>query len=153
MYCSYTDIIRFKSAAEIMDLVNDEKLPYSEIDLDDPVSKCRQRIDEAIQAADAEIDSYLRQRYCLPLTETPVLIKYNSISLALEYLYSRRIPCSIPEAVISDAKSKRQMLKNIAEGFIGIGTEMINSKPAAGTYRSNKENTSKVFTKDILDKY
>jgi phage gp36-like protein len=153
MYCSYTDIIQFKSVTEIVDLVNDENLPYSEIDLSDLSCRCRERIDEAIKAADAEIDGYLRQRYSVPLSETPVLIKYNSISLALEYLFFRRMPDKIPEAIITDAKSKRQMLKNIAGGFIGIGAEIVNSKPAAGTYKSNKENTNKVFTKDILDKY
>lgn len=153
MYCSYTDIINFKSSSEIIDLVNDEKIPYSEIDLTNTENKCRQRIDEAIHSADAEIDSYLIKRYSLPLTEVPVLIKYNSISLALENLFLRRMPDKMPEAITGDAKSKRQMLKNIAEGFIGIGAEKINSRPAEGTYKSNKENNTKVFTKDLLDKY
>jgi phage gp36-like protein len=153
MYCSHTDIIRFKSLTEILDLVNDENTPYNEIDINNAASVCRQRIDEAIKAADAEIDGYLRQRYSVPLSETPVLIKYNSISLALEYLYLRRMPGNMPETVTADAKSKRQMLKNIADGFIGIGAESVNSKSAAGTYKSNKDDSQKLFPKNILDRY
>jgi len=153
MYCSYSDIIKFRSLTEIIDLVNDENTPYNETDLNSPANICRQRIDEAIKAADAEIDGYLRQRYTVPLTEVPALIKYNSVSLTLEYLYFRRLPASVPASVAADAKTKRQMLKNIAEGFIGIGAETADSKPASGTYKSNKENTGRIFNDDMLNRY
>jgi phage gp36-like protein len=153
MYCSYSDIIKFRSLTEIIDLVNDENIPYNEINLESPADNCRQRIDEAIKAADAEIDGYLRQRYNLPLADIPVLIKYNSVSLTLEYLYFRRLPASVPESVSADAKTKRQMLKNIAGGFIGIGAETSDSRQAAGNYKNNKENTGRIFNDDMLNRY
>jgi phage gp36-like protein len=153
MYSIYNDIIQFKSRNEVVDLVNDEGDAYDDVDLTSESDSRRIRIDKAITAADSEIDGYLMQRYKLPLTETPVLIKHISISLALEALYMRRHSDTISEAVAADAKTKRALLKDIAKGLVGLGVETTDSKPAAGTYLTDKKSTDRVFTKDVLDKY
>src|SRR3974377_2620660 len=49
-----------------------------------------QVVAEAIQRAEAEIDSYLGMRYGLPLTSVPDQVKGLSMDMALYHLYSRR---------------------------------------------------------------
>jgi phage gp36-like protein len=153
MYSSYTDIIQIKSKKEILDLVNDENIPYQEINLDDSSNECRKRIDDAIAAADAEIDGYLRIRYSVPLSEAPVMIRFISRSLALETLFYRRMPDSMPESIVQDVKARRATLKDIAKGQISLGIEITDSKPAAGTYKTTKTASDRIFTNDLLDKY
>lgn len=153
MYSSYNDIIQLKSRNEILDLVNDENLPYNEINLDDSNNLCRKRIDEAIAAADAEVDGYLRERYKVPLSEAPILVKYVSRALALEILFFRRMPDNMPESILNEAKSKRKMLENVSKGIIGLGIEVTDSKPASGTYKTNKDSSDKIFTNGMLDNY
>lgn len=153
MYCTYNDILQLRSKYELLDLINDENIPYNEISLSDLNNPCRKRIEEAITAADAEIDGYLRQRYTLPLTEVPLLIKYTSCSLALEALFMRRLPEDMPATVLNDAKAKRNMLKNIAEGLIGIGIEEKSTNNASEKFTTNKSSADRQFTPDELKKY
>jgi len=153
MYSSYNDILKIKKAKELYDLVNDENRAYDDIDLSDADDLCRIRIDEAISDSDAEIDAYLTNRYKLPLSESSILIKTISVSLTIEKLFFRRMSDEMPEAIMNDAKNKRQLLKNISTGIVGLGLEATDSKQASGTYLTDKVSTDKVFTKTKLDRY
>ena len=78
-YCTQDDLLTMIPLKELAELTADSG--------DTPDS---QVVAEAIQRADAEIDSYLGLRYGLPLTPVPDQVKGLSMDMALYHLYSRR---------------------------------------------------------------
>lgn len=103
-YCTLDDLKTLRSAktlTELTDGVIATSTPDSGV------------VSAAISAADAEIEGYLSGRYPVPLASTPNLIKYTSMILALEYIYSRRD--NIPDAVKSQAARVRAILAEIRD--------------------------------------
>ena len=78
-YCTQNDLLTLIPQQELAELTTDSG--------DTPDS---QVVAEAIQRAEAEIDSYLGMRYGLPLTSVPDQVKGLSMDMALYHLYSRR---------------------------------------------------------------
>jgi phage gp36-like protein len=78
-YCTQNDLLTLIPQQELAELTADSG--------DTPDS---QVVAEAIQRADAEIDSYLGMRYGPPLTAVPDQVKGLSMDIALYHLYSRR---------------------------------------------------------------
>lgn len=81
---------------------------------------------EALQAADAEIDGYLGQRYDLPLDAVPANLERIACDIARYRLYRDGAPESVRERY-SDARS---WLKDVAMGRLQIG---VNASQAAPT--------------------
>ena len=78
-YCTQDDLLTMIPLKELAELTADSgETPDSQV------------VAEAIQRADAEIDSYLGLRYGLPLTPVPDQVKGLSMDMALYHLYSRR---------------------------------------------------------------
>ena len=49
------------------------------------------RVDEAIEQADAEIDSYCAGRYAVPFSTVPDIVKKLSVDISIYNLYSRLV--------------------------------------------------------------
>ena len=78
-YCTQNDLLTMIPVKELAELTADSG--------DTPDS---QVVAEAIQRADAEIDSYLGMRYMLPLNPVPDQVMGLAMDMALYHLYSRR---------------------------------------------------------------
>ena len=75
-----------------------------------------------LEAAAAEVDGYLANRYIVPVTAAapaPLLKSWN-LTLAEELAYSRAGGSSIPDKVAERAKTLRQQLSKVAEGVFKL---------------------------------
>jgi phage gp36-like protein len=96
-YCTQDDLLKMIPLTELAELTAESG--------DDPDPDV---VDEAIEKADAEIDSYLGARYAVPLSPVPARVKGLSVDLAIFHLYSRR----------SVAPEVRQQRYEAALGFL-----------------------------------
>lgn len=95
-------------------------------------------IDTAIADADARIDSYIGQRYSLPLASVPASIKDACMHLARYNLYGNQKP----EWVKERANDTIAWLKDIATGKAGLGLpEEPSAAPGAGKVVVRKGNS------------
>jgi phage gp36-like protein len=102
-YCTESDLLTLIPQQELAELTADSG--------DTPDS---QVVAEAINLADAEIDSYLGSRYALPLTPVPDQVKGLSMDMTLYHLYSRRsVAPSVRQQKYETALS---FLKQVAAG-------------------------------------
>jgi phage gp36-like protein len=101
-------------------------------------------IDEAIAAADDEINGYLATRITVPVSPVPGIIKRLSARLAIYQLYKRRDV--LPE-VWRDVRSEAiRFLRDFADGNVDLGispapaeTELV--LPKSTTVESNRDFT------------
>lgn len=80
VYCTYDDLVSRYGEQELIDLTDREGL--GEVRM--------ASIDEAVEDAAAEIDSYLLVRYCLPLPVVPVVLRNFALDMALYKLLNLR---------------------------------------------------------------
>lgn len=111
------------------------------------------RVDEAITAADAEIDSYCAARYAVPFSAVPPVVKKLSADMAIYNLYSRRVE-EIPAARAERYKNAIRLLEGIAKGAITLGVDPA-PEPATDGARPECTKTSadRVFTRDAMESY
>lgn len=124
-YATQQDIFERMPEYVVLDTVNDERS-----DLVLPASY--ERIDEAIGDADSLIDSYLGQRYTVPITPTPRLLTRISCDIAVYYLASRRGFTSqgADEVILQAYQNAISWLKAVANGTAsipGVGGGTISS--------------------------
>jgi phage gp36-like protein len=78
-YCTVDDLLLLIPLAELAEIsAEDQDLPDYLV------------VENAIDKASAEIDSYLGVRYILPLAAAPAQLRNLSVDMALYHLYSRR---------------------------------------------------------------
>lgn len=106
-----------------------------------------ERSEESIQTAQNIIDGYLRDKYTLPLSETPGVIREISIGLGVYDLYRRYNADDMPKTIREDRDNALKLLDHIMEGKIALfPTDSTN------TFLTNKTTSDRVFTKTELDK-
>lgn len=105
-----------------------------------------ERIDEAIAAASAEIDSYLAMVTTLPLTTTPVLLVRISVQIALYHLFLRRNQGAYREVEYQNCRS---WLRDIAAGKVTLGLPAT----AAPTGGVDYDGFERVYTEDVLEEF
>ncbi len=93
-----------------------------------------------ISNASALIDSYLQERYTLPLPSTPPSIKALCVTIAIYRIYCRRE--SVPDAVADEYKAAIKKLEKIATGDLSLGVTTISEVSAI---KKNKDVTDRVF--------
>lgn len=79
------------------------------------------KVAEAIRAADARIDGYLRFRYTLPLAAVSDSIRDISIHLSVYELYNRNQALVIPDQLAKDHAAYIDLLKEIRDGKFDPG--------------------------------
>jgi phage gp36-like protein len=107
------------------------------------------RIDEAIEGADGEIDSYLSAKYTVPLYPVPRVINKLSVDFAIYNLYSRRME-TIPETRATRHKDGVRLLEKIAEGKISIGEATEPTASGSNEAQVSTSSEDRIFTRDKL---
>lgn len=110
VYCTLADIEKAIEYRSLIDLTDDEGL--QEVD--------QGRIDEAVSTAQGEVDGYLQERYQVPLSTVPSLIRGATVDLAIYNLYSRKFD-QVPEVRQKRYDAAIKRLEQIAAGRIGLG--------------------------------
>lgn len=109
MYCSIEDIQKRLASETLLKLADCDGDGQPDIDV----------IEAAISDADAEIDTYLGNRYKVPLSSPPALVRAMSVVLAIDSLFAR-VPGLVSEEHRQRAEEVRQLLRYIAESDIDI---------------------------------
>jgi len=144
MYCVLSDILSAVPDSEIARLTDDVQGKTINEDI----------VNDSITKADELINGYLRSRYDVPLTTPPALVKDLSVDLAIYFLYQRRFRTKMPEGMDNQYKAAIKTLEQTQKGFINLGVEA-NAQEGGqvGTYRTNKTSSSRLFNKDLLNRF
>lgn len=134
-YCVQSDIQEEVTESVLIELTDDERLGVANA----------ARVTKAITAADTEIDSYLAQRYPVPMTEGLELLKDCSINLALERLFLRRTG-ALPEDRKDRIAHVRKLLSDIATGRASLGVTPAPPETGGGVFTAD----DRKFTRDKL---
>ncbi len=143
-YCTIEDIQSIIPSQHLINLTNDTA-PAKEINI--------LRVEGAIEYADEFINSYLRNKYKLPLTYIPDIIKQVSTDISCYRLYSRR-PQDIPEHIKENYKEAKNILSQLQgeKMLLDLPSEhpqedVVNSAPMIKT---NKNKNSIIFSQEML---
>ena len=142
-YSTVENLISIIPLQELINLTND----------DDSKEINEKNINCAISYADEFINSYLRNKYILPLKYTPALIVQLSTDIAAYRLYSRR-PRKLPEHIKEAYDTAVKTLKDIQKEqmILDLPNEHPDkeiTKPAAMIV-TNKTESSKIFSAEIM---
>ena len=116
-YCTYNDLLLAFGEAEVVALSDRDRdsLP------DDQV------IEDAIAFADSHIDSYVRERYSLPLANPPANLKGMACDFARYRLYQDQ-----PTSLVQDRYNVGCFfLKDVARGLVQLDTSDSADAPLA----------------------
>jgi phage gp36-like protein len=144
-YCDSYDILQVLPEVEIIQLTDDSNTAIN-YDV----------LNAAISFADTTINSYLRSRYTLPLSEIPELIKVFAIDLTIYRLHSRRMIREMPESILNSYKTVITELGKIQKGIVSLGLESEAEDTQLSGHRefvSNKTSTDRLFSKEVLNEY
>jgi phage gp36-like protein len=144
-YCDSYDILQVLPEIELIQLTDDTNTA-----INDDV------LNAAISFADTTINSYLRSRYTLPLSEIPELIKVFAIDLTIYRLHSRRMIREMPESILNSYKTVIAELGKIQKGIVSLGLESESEDTQLSGHRefvSNKTSTDRLFSKEVMDDY
>lgn len=108
-------------------------------------------LDQAIRAADAEIDARVGNRYAVPLSPAPRLATSISAALAVAWLYTRR-GVDKPQSVIEAERAARDLLNRIAAGTASWG-EAITPAPDQTTLDVRVASSPRGFGRNLLKDY
>ena len=113
MYCTIDDLKKQSSDDFLIRCTDDEGT--GEID--------QTIVDEKIEDAQMEIDSYCRAQYAVPFQVVPGLIRKLAVDIALYNLVSRRgIDEDSPDAIlVKRYRDAVKLLENLAKGIVTIG--------------------------------
>lgn len=77
-----------------------------------------------IEAAEADLHSYLAGRYEVPVTDAEAvkLLKHWTLVLLQEIAYGAVPGRKLPENIVAQVKSLRERLERIADGELSLGT-------------------------------
>lgn len=119
-----------------------------------------QRITQKLLEATSEVNSYLAQRYELPLATIPDILKAKTLDIAVYRLFLRRgiRPGTADELVMEQYKTAIGWLRDVATGkasiTTGTGSEDNSTGPAEKGVGSAKVSAKpRVFDRDSLEDF
>ena len=112
-YCAKADILKQISEAELAQLTDDA----AGTTVDDDI------VDAAIENADSEIDGYCGEKYSVPFTDVPGIVKNLSVGIALYNLFTRRETglLGLPESRTNRYDKAIRLLVMISQGKVSLG--------------------------------
>lgn len=116
MYATMADILDALDLDALLRLVDDERQgPAASGDLR---AKQKSRVEKAIRDATAEADSYVGQRYKLPLAAVPHALGKKVVDIAVYNLFSRRgLQGGTPDEIVMERYGNAvRWLKDVAVG-------------------------------------
>lgn len=135
MYCSIDDLEKFYTEKELIELSSETGGINTGV------------INECIETADSEIDTYLKKLYTVPLDPVPQIILKLSVDLTIYNLHERRN--IIDESVQNRRKNAIELLKQISRKTANLGIQdedndkkfiFMQSKPRRFTRKDTSEN-------------
>lgn len=133
-YCTLDDLKMLISETELAQLTSEAG------NVPDPVVTAA-----AIAQAGGEIDSYLAERYRLPLSQVPPQVKALAVDMALYHLYTRR--GVVPRARRQKYEAAVAFLKEVAAGqtvVAGVEGEL----PQASRQTPEMSGADRLFSRD-----
>lgn len=140
MYCTLDDLIMAVDELRLIELTDDDGLGAIALE----------RVDEAINTAQGEVDGYLQERYTIPLAPVPPLIKGACRDIALYHLYSRKYDV-MPEVRKQRYDNTIKLLINIARGTISLGVAEPVAETDVETMRMSSPTA--IFGPDEMEKF
>lgn len=149
MYCTIDDLISRIGEKILINLTNDTT----------PATTVNSVIaEENIVIADDLINSSIRNKYKLPLSSTPNLIKQLSADITIYRLYCRR-PQNVPENYKKNYEVALQILKDLQSGAKVLdlpsssgGGESTTSISSA-LYLTDKTEDDRRFSKEVMSRF
>lgn len=139
-YSNVDDIKKFLPEDALVQLTDDEGLG----------SVNQARVEEAINQADAEINSYIGGRYGVPLSAVPDAVRKLSVDIAVYNLYSRTVQ-ELPEARKERYRNAVRQLEGMSKGLVSLGVNLAPSVQAdAVGAETSTETDGRVFDRDKL---
>jgi phage gp36-like protein len=141
MYCTIDDL-RKQSSDEFLLRCTD----------DDGTGEINQTtVDEKIEDAQMEIDSYCRAQYPVPFQVVPGLIRKLTVDIALYNLVSKRgIDEDSPDAIlVKRYRDAVKLLENLAKGIVTIGP-MVAGEPSPQPQQAAIVSPPRLFTRTSM---
>ena len=138
-YCTRADLEQRIPLARLVELTDDDGTGMVDQD----------RIDEAIGAAQGEVDGYLAERYPVPLDPVPPLVKAACADIAIYHLYSRTQD-EIPETRKDRYAAAVRLLEKLAAGTVSLGLASPPAQTGGGMVVASGE---RLFPDEELDRY
>ena len=146
-YCTKNDIVMRLPQETLIQLTDDTDAQSS---VNDAV------LDEHIASAGDVIESYLRQRYVLPIDPVPPLLVEIAVSLTVFGLFARRPQMheEPPKLWLERNSMGRRMLEQMQSGRITLGgTGRNDPDPHAAEVRVNKRREDRMFTPGLWSRF
>jgi|Deesub1362B_J571_1020462.scaffolds.fasta_scaffold00331_35 phage gp36-like protein len=137
-YCTLDDLKKIMDPERIRQLTDDNQTGSIDQNI----------VDAEIEGADAEINGYCQEKYTVPLSPVPTLIKELSKKITRYRLYMRR--GKVPEEIQNDYKNCVKILENIARGLISLGASEPTEKQEI---KKSKELEDRIFDDDAFEGY
>jgi len=147
-YSTLDDLLEKISRDELIELACDIRPDDYETDeayQEAVEQELQEKIARAIEDADSEIDSYCGERYSLPFSPVPTLIRKLSVDIAIYGLFARRQGAPEDRKIRYDNAVK--LLLKLAEGTLTLGA----SAPAeTKSPRPQFAHPARIFSRDKL---
>lgn len=146
-YSTLDDLKNIIAEEELINLTND-KFPATQINLE--------IISSSIEYADEFINSYLRNKYTLPLGMIPKIIENLSTDIAAYRLYVRR-PRKLPDHIVENYNEAKKILANLKKGEMIL--DMPSEHPEDNSIKpvqmvvTNKTSSSRIFNDRTWDSF
>lgn len=133
--------------SDLDEVVSDTKLQFLTDD-DNSGAIDTAIVGECIDAAEAEIDSFIAKQYVVPITGTiPEPVKRWAVALAALALHKRHPP--VPDDILSEAMEVRTQLRECAKGEITL--DVGGDATAETGYEPEFNYEDRSFTRDTFD--
>lgn len=123
-YCTLADLRLRLPESRLVELTDDTH-PNAEGEVQVAV------VDRAIESAGDLIDSYLGQRFSLPLVQVPKIVRQIAEDLAICFLYDRATEMSPPEGMTARRAASEKLLEKIAAGELSLGLPEQTAEPVS----------------------
>lgn len=136
-YCTQADITEQIPEAELIQLTDDGDLGVVDADA----------VARAIADADAEIDGYCGDRYTVPFSTVPDMIRKLSVDIAVYNLYSRRT--GAPENRQKRYDDAVKFLERVSDGKTAVPG--VSGTTESASDRVSFTGPDRVFSRDNLE--
>ena len=145
MYCTIDDIKKMIDEVRLIRLTDDEGSG----------SINTEHLQEAIDSAAVEIDSYIGGRVALPIVgDVPSMLNKLNVDIAIYNVYSRDAE-KTPEVRADRYKNAIRFLEKFSEGKGSLGSQPPPDPPDEGDYSAGSRVSArdKMFDETTMDKY
>lgn len=144
-YCVLADIQAEIPQVQLIQLTDDTVPPVA---VNQPV------VDKAIADASDIINAYVGERYQVPITIVPALVKNMAVDLAVYRLFLRRKKQNLPEAAQKAYDNTMRLLRDVQAGRLSLGVSSLGqaATPTGGGEVQSFAGT-RTFTSDTLKDY